>query len=239
MSASEDEQQSLDAGWDDETSSPNDDEDDVDQAWDSLPPPVSGAPASASSMPPLTEAVDSGWDDVPEGGTLPNGKRRPHRPRRAKSGVASVTSSPVLLPRPAEPTKKQQREHARKQRAYEAQVKQQRKQERKAQRQSDMRQDVEARRQQAEAEALERQKRRAERERIERERPKPVARVAVPKPARSEAPKREPLESSGSSVRTSERPASPAKAPAGRLRPGVLLTLAVLVALALLLLWRK
>src|SRR4051812_13327359 len=127
MNSTEDESQSLDAGWDAQEPA----EDDVDQAWDSMPPPVSAAvSSSAPSVAPMTEEVDSGWDDVPQGAPQPaagNGKRRPHRERRAKASTAVASANPVLMPRPAEPSKKHQREHARKQRAYEAQLKQQRK----------------------------------------------------------------------------------------------------------------
>jgi hypothetical protein len=249
MSASEDEQQNLDAGWDDEPSSPSapgDEEEDVDQAWDGLPPPLSGASGPASSMPPVTEAVDSGWDDLPEGPAQPGGKRRPHRQRRAKAGVgtAKVASSPVLQPRPAEPTKKQQREHARKQKAYESQVKQQRKQERKAQRVVEMRQEADARQRQAQAEALERQQRREARERAERERP-PVSKPPVRKPVRTVGLKRAVAESTSSGPGPSElEPRAdlgsvPVKASRGRFRPGVLVTLVVLAAVGFLLLWRK
>jgi hypothetical protein len=246
MSATEDEQQNLDAGWDDEPSSSgsaSDGDEDVDQAWDSLPPPVSNASAPASSMPPVTEAVDSGWDDVPDGAPGPGGKRRPHRQRRAKSSAVPVAASPVLLPRPAEPTKKHQRDHARKQRAYEAQVKQQRKEERKAERANEMKREAEARKRQAEADALERQRRREERERAERDRPKPTKQL-VPKLARATTSKHAPLATSSSerpsaSNPTNQTDAAPTKAARGKLRPGVLLTLAVVAAVAFLLLWRK
>src|SRR5688572_14705258 len=124
MSASEDESQQLDAGWDDEERSPpslssapsSGEVDEVDEAWDSVPSPVS---AAAPSVPPQTEEVDVGWDDVapqasPQGA---GGKRRPHRQRRAKGAELATSPSAVLRPRPAEPSKKQQREHARKLRA--------------------------------------------------------------------------------------------------------------------------
>jgi hypothetical protein len=239
MSATEDEQQSLDAGWDDDPSQPSAfDEEGVDEAWDSLPPPLSVLGAGASSMPPATDAVDSGWDDVAEGPAGAGGKRRPHRPRRAKSDVAP--STPVLLPRPAEPTKKQQREHTRKQRAHEAQVKQQRKHQRKQERESERRREAEERKRQAEAEAIERQKRRAAREQEERARPKAAPRVAT-KPARLSSPKREPLVSTPSmAVDDGERlqEVLPLRARPSRLRVGVWLTLAVLAAVALLLISR-
>src|ERR1700759_3719496 len=131
MSATEDEAKSLDEGWDDDeasgpsaaASAPTAAEDDVDSAWDSLPPPVSAA--AAPSIAPKTEEVDSGWDDAPDP-AAPD-KRRRHRPRRVNSGVVPVSQNPVVLPRPAEPTKKSAREHARKLRAQEAQTKQARK----------------------------------------------------------------------------------------------------------------
>ena len=91
MSATEDETQSLDAGWDDEPSEPDASEPgeaEIDEAWDSLPPPVSAArSSSAPSLPPQTEEVDDGWDDVPEPAPgAPAGKRRPHRQRRVRTG---------------------------------------------------------------------------------------------------------------------------------------------------------
>src|SRR3954468_11351122 len=97
--------------------SPTEDEE-IDQAWDSLPPPVSPVSAAPSSGPlatePATEEVDSGWDDVPEGVPQPSGgKRRRHRQRRAKTNAVVSSANAVVLPRPAEPTKKQQREQAR------------------------------------------------------------------------------------------------------------------------------
>src|SRR5882724_11093454 len=99
---------------------PTEDEE-IDQAWDSLPPPaVSSVNVSAPALPPSTEEpetdeVDSGWDDVPEGIPQPSGgKRRPHRQRRAKTGAVVSSANPVLFPHPTEPTKKQQREQARK-----------------------------------------------------------------------------------------------------------------------------
>lgn len=234
MNSSEDEARSLDAGWDAEEPA----EDDVDQAWDSLPPPVS-APMSSSapSRAAATEEVDSGWDDVPEGvpaGVPGSGKRRPHRQRRAKTSAAVASSSPVLSPRPAEPSKKQQRDHARKQRAYEAQVKQQRKLEKKAQRAAEMREEAAARLRQTEAEEQARRLRREERERVESER--------APKPAR---PKR--VEARKTSVKKpaaaieAEPKASPShmSPPKRGMRPGVIITLVVLVAGLALLLLRK
>src|SRR5689334_11138471 len=104
MSGTEDEAQDLDSGWD------TDDDSDAEAAE-----APSGVEAVASSEEPATEEVDSGWDDVPEAAPgaapQPGGKRRPHRVRRAKTNAVPVSSSPVLSPRPAEPTKKQQREH--------------------------------------------------------------------------------------------------------------------------------
>ena len=163
-----DESQNLDAGWDDEEKS----EDEVDQAWDSVP----SVPVSAGA--PKTEEVDGGWDDVPEavsGPATATGKRRPHRQRRPKSNAVVASANPVLMPRPAEPSKKHTREHARKQRAHEAQTKQQRKLERKAERQAEMREENAARLRQTEAEEQARKMRREARERAEMERPKPSA----------------------------------------------------------------
>jgi hypothetical protein len=234
MSSIEEETQSVDAGWDAEEPA----EDEVDSAWDSLPPPVSAAvSSSAPSVAPATEEVDSGWDDMPEGApaAVPgNGKRRPHRQRRAKSNVPLTSASPVLLPRPAEPSKKHQREHARKQRAYEAQVKQQRKLEKKAQRANEMREEAAARLRQTEAEEQARRLRREARERAESER--------AAKPAR---PKR--AEVRKSSVKTAPAPievkskpsSSHTSLPKRGMRPGIIITLVVLAALVALLLLRK
>jgi len=234
MNSIEDEAQSLDAGWDAEEPA----EDDVDQAWDSLPPPVS-APMSSSapSRAVATEEVDSGWDDVPEGvpaGVPGTGKRRPHRHRRAKTSVAVASSSPVLSPRPAEPSKKQQREHARKQRAYEAQVKQQRKLEKKAQRAAEMREEAAARLRQTEAEEQARRLRREERERAESER--------APKPARPKLVEaRKTSEKKPAAGVEAQPKASPSHTnpPKRGMRPGVIITLLVLVAGLALLLLRK
>ena len=234
MSATEDEVRGLDAGW--ETDEPA--EDDVDQAWDSLPPPVSAVNASAPSIAPATEEVDSGWDDVPEGAPQPSGgdgKRRPHRQRRAKTNAPLVSANPVLLPRPAEPSKKHQREHARKQRAYEAQVKQQRKVEKKAQRAVEAREEAAARLRQTEAEEQARRARREERERAERERPKPKATRAK----RSESA--EPSAKKPARAIEAKRPESPAHTtpPKRGLRPGVIITLLALAAVVALLVLRK
>lgn len=249
MSTGEDEAQALDEGWDDESDAPAaaSEEDELDQAWDSLPPPVSGVSVSApaSSMPPITEAVDSGWDDVPEGALPADGKRRRHRPRRAKSAAVVVGSaSPVLLPRPAEPTKKQQREHVRKQRAYEAQVKQQRKQERKHERAAEMKREAQARQQQAEAEARARAERQQAREQAQRERAREQAELDRARKAkrraakdRSETPRRASVEVAPEPPRqlSPEAPSARKKA----FRPGVVIALVILLAVALLLFWRK
>lgn len=234
MSATEDESQSLDSGWDDEApSEPGEDE--VDQAWDSLPPPVSAAShaSGAPSMPPETEEVDVGWDDMPEGALqpAPGGKRRPHRQRRAKTNAAVVSTNPVLLPRPAEPSKKQQREHARKQRAYEAQVRQLRKQEKKAQRSAEMLEQAAERRRQTEAEEQARRQRREARQRAEGERPAAKAsarRAEVRKPSANK-PVPTAIEAKPSKPPAHSRP------PRRGLRPGVVITL-VLLALAIALL---
>jgi len=211
--------------------------------------------APTSSLPPLTEAVDSGWDDVPEGAPAPAGKRRPHRQRRVSANTApsaTVAANSVLMPRPAEPTKKQQREHARKQRAYEAQVKQQRKQERKAQRASEMRLEAEARQRQAEAEALERKKRReeleqtrreqakseqAKREQAKRERAK-ASKAAAVKPGRSATPKGERSVSNESAELVATGVAPGPRGKASTWRPGVIVTLVVLAVVAFLLISR-
>jgi hypothetical protein len=241
MSATEDESQSLDAGWDDEApSEPG--EDDVDQAWDSLPPPTSSAASAATpSMAPATEEVDSGWDDVPEGAPqhVP-GKRRPHRQRRAKTGAVAVSQNPVLMPRPAEPTKKHQREHARKLRAQEALVREQRKQEKKAQRAAEAREEAAARLRQTEAEAL------ARAERLEEQKRNSAARSAkkAARPKRAVAAKQSEKHSEkktlSSSVELKEKETLAHKsAPKSGLRPGVIVTLVVLAVVALLVLLSK
>src|SRR5437868_13275747 len=120
MCATEDDSHNLDAGWDEESPS---EEEDVDSAWDSVPAPVTSAPTPSvapASAAVATEEVDEGWGDVPAGAPVPGGKRRPHRQRRAKSAAAATAANPVLLPRPAEPSKKHQRAHARQQRLHEA-----------------------------------------------------------------------------------------------------------------------
>ena len=233
MSATEDEARALDAGW--ELDEPA--EDDVDQAWDSLPPPVSAVSSSAPSVAPLTEEVDSGWDDLPQGAPAPSGgtgKRRPHRQRRVKTNAPLPSANPVLQPRPAEPSKKHQREHARKQRAYEAQVKQQRKVEKKAQRLAEAREELAARLRQTEAEAQARRLRREARERAESERPRPKAR-----PKRTQTA--EPSPKTPARAVEVARQESPAhtRPPKRALRPAVLITLLVLAAVVALLLLRK
>ena len=240
MNSTEDEAQGVDAGWDAEEPA----EDEVDQAWDSLPPPVS-APLSSSpssSMAPATEEVDSGWDDVPEGAPQAadgagSGKRRPHRQRRAKTNAVVASANPVLLPRPAEPSKKHQREHARKQRAYEAQVKQQRKVERKAQRAAEMREEAAARLRQTEAEEQARTARREARARAEGERPAPAPKAARPKRVEGRKPSAKKAETSVE-VTEKESPAH-SNLPKRGLRPGVIITLVVLAVVALLLVLRK
>jgi hypothetical protein len=241
MSATEDESQSLDAGWDDEApSEPG--EDDVDQAWDSLPPPTSGAASAATpSLAPATEEVDSGWDDVPEGAPQhAPGKRRPHRQRRAKTNAVAVSQNPVLMPRPAEPSKKHQRELARKQRAHEALVKEQRKQEKKAQRAAQAREEAAARLRQTEAEAL------ARRARLEEQQRSSVARLAkkAARPKRADAAKKNekhPEEKTPSSSVELKRKETVAhkSAPKSGPRLGVIVTLAVLAVVALLVLLSK
>jgi hypothetical protein len=163
MSATEDEAQRLDAGWGDDEPS----EDEVDDAWDSVVPSLQGA--APPSVPPPTDDVDRGWDDAPVQGSLgPDGKRRPHRQRRAKAAVVAPAPTPVVRPRPAENTKKQQREHQRKLRAQEARAKEQRKLERKearlaeaTERQRRVEVEEQAKRERAEAQARERAERQA------------------------------------------------------------------------------
>lgn len=237
MSATEDESQSLDAGWDDEPrSEPG--EDDVDSAWDNLPPPLSGAAASLrSSLPPAAEeeAVDSGWDDVPQGSPVTTpGKRRPHRQRRTKANAPLPATNPVLLPRPAEPTKKHQREHARKQRAYESQLKQQRKDEKKAQRAAQAREEAAARLRQTEAEEQARRLRRETRELAEREKAR-SKRVTAKSPSskRHVDKKPEALPVKAEPMLTHTRP------PKSGLRPGVVITLLAIAAIVALLVLRK
>jgi hypothetical protein len=231
MSVTEDESQSLDAGWDaEEDSGPGEQE--IDDAWDSLPPPVSGAPSIA----PKTEEVDSGWDDLPAGAPAPEGgKRRPHRQRRPKSNVVLASSSPVLLPRPAEPTKKVQRELYRKQRAYEAQVKQQRKVEKKAQRATQAREEVAARLRQTEAEELARQRRHEARARAESQRPNPSTADKPVKNRKITAKKAAPLAAEAKRI---ESVTASSSAKSG-LRLGVVVTLLVLAAIVALLVLRK
>jgi len=233
MTATEDEARGLDAGWDSDEPA----EDEVDQAWDSLPPPVSAVSASAPSLAVATEEVDSGWDDVPDAVSQPtsgSGKRRPHRQRRAKTNAPLVSANPVLLPRPAEPSKKLQREHARKQRAYEAQVKQQRKVEKKAQRASEAREEAAARLRQTEAEEQARRLRNEARVRAEGERaPK------APRPKRTASAK----PNTKKPERALEVPAeeSPAhlRPPRRGLHPGIIIALVALAAGVALLLLRK
>ncbi len=227
MTATEDETQNLDSGWDDEEPA----EDEVDQAWDSVSPPVPVS-AAAPSIAPKTEEVDVGWDDAPAPVT---GKRRPHRQRRAKSSAVVASANPVLAPRPAEPTKKHQREHARKQRAYEAQVKQQRKQERKAERAAELREENAARLRQTEAEELARKMRKEARERAESERPKPAPRARPEKTAKSSAKKAASL-----TPEVKRQAASAHSGPPKRsMRVGVIITLLVLAAVVALLVLRK
>ncbi len=244
----EDESQSLDAGWDDVApSAPGSadadeaDEAEIDEAWDSLPPPVSLARAStAPSMSPATEEVDSGWDDAPAPGLggAATGKRRPHRQRRVKTGPVEVTASASLLPRPAEPTKKHQRELARKQRAHAAQVKGQRKTDKKVQRAEQAREQAAARLRQTEAEAQARQARQEERERERAAKPKPAKRESSrAAPAQGMATPKASVVSRAESLKPADKPAI--APPKSKLRPGVVVTLAILLAVVLLLVLRK
>ncbi len=231
-----DESQNLDAGWDEEEPG----EDEVDQAWDSVAPSVPVS-AGAPSIAPKTEEVDVGWDDVPDGVPAPaTGKRRPHRQRRQKSNVVVASANPVLMPRPAEPSKKHQREHARKLRAYEAQVKEQRKVERKAQRAAEMREENAARLRQTEAEEQARTLRKEARERAERERPKPPSSLERPQSSAKARAKAAAKKSSPRAAEVKLRDSvSPAGLPKRGIRPGVIITLLVLAAVVALLVLRK
>jgi hypothetical protein len=228
MSAT-DESQNLDAGWDDDT---NDEPDaaDVDEAWDSIAP--SAVSAAAPSKPPVTEEVDSGWDDVPDAAPAQSGKRRPHRQRRAKANAVLTSTSPVLLPRPAEPTKKHSRDHSRKQRAYEAQVKAQRKEQRKQQRAAEARAEAAERLRQAEAEQAARKARREARQQARNERPSPKP-AARPPAATTKRPKPSAVEVKAPAV------ATPVPAAKRGPRLGVLITLAVLAVVLALVLFNK
>ena len=237
MSATEDESQQLDAGWDDEEPS----EEAVDEAWDSVAPAASAPVSSVSSvssrpsLPVATEEVDGGWDDVPDpiaSDPAAAGKRRPHRQRRAKSGAVAASVSPVLRPRPAEKNKKQQREHARKQRAYEAQAKEQRKLERKAQRAAELRAEAEERGRLAEAAELARRLREEARDRARSERPAPKPRAAA-KPKKAKPPEIEVERGEAEVGGARSRSVVPKKR---AVRPGVIIALVVaIVAVALLL----
>ena len=213
MSATQDESQDLDAGWDD-----------TDE----------GVTESSAEPEPSAEEVDGGWDDAevaPAGsGTEPSaggGRRRPHRQRRAKSQAVPLSSNPVLLPRPAEPSKKQQREHARQQRAHEAQVKQQRKAERKAERAEQARQEAAERVRQAEAEERARKMRQEARERARSDRPAPTP-SAKPSRARPRAAELK-----------RDRATPVSQAPKRGPRYGVIVTLLALAAAVALLVLRK
>ncbi len=238
-----DESQNLDAGWDDAEPAG----DPVDQAWDSMssvPVSVSSSvpvSAGAPSIAPKTEEVDVGWDDVPAGvpGRVPgpaHGKRRPHRQRREKSNVVAASANPVLLPRPAEPQKKHQREHARQLRAREAQVKEERKLERKAQRAAEMREENAARLRQTEAEGQARKMRREARERAESERPKQAASSERAQSSRKSAAKN--AASHAVEVKRKESPAH-STPPKRGLRLAVIITVFVLAMALGLLLLRK
>ncbi len=225
----EDESRSVDAGWGAEEAA-----EDVDQSWDSIVPPVS---AVGPSLAPATEEVDSGWDDVPAGAPAPTtGKRRPHRQRRAKTNAPLTSATPALLPRPAEPSKKHQREHARKQRALEAQVKEQRKVEKKAQRAVEAREEAAARLRQTEAEEQARRMRREARQRAESERPAPKAASTK----RVEARKATEGKTLSASIEVKSKAAiAHTGIPKRGLRPGIIITLVVLAAVIALLLLRK
>lgn len=235
MSAT-DESQNLDAGWDNEPA-----EDEVDQAWDSLPPPTSAPSAPALSVAPpsampATEEVDGGWDDAPAGTPQTrDGKRRPHRQRRAKSNAMPAAANPVLLPRPAEPTKKHQRELARQQRLHEAKVKHERKAERKAQRAAEAREQAEARLRQTEAEERARKMRREARERAESERPA----VKPPKSVKSSQKASAKQASARAGEPKPDAVSERASRKSGGLRPAVIVTLLLLAGAVAFLVLRK
>lgn len=241
MNATEDEVQTVDAGWGDAESP----EAEVDQAWDSLPPsPLSGASSSSLAVAPATTEVDSGWDDVPDPvAPPPGGKRRPHRPRRSKSSALPAAVSPALLPRPAAPVKKHQRDQARQARLHEAQVQKQRKAEKKAQRAAEAREEAAERQRQAQAEERARQMRREARERAQSERP--VARVEAPTqssqkaatPKAARAVEARAVEAKRETKR--QRATSPAVPSKRAFRPGVILVLLVLAAVVAGLALRK
>lgn len=164
MSVTEDETQALDAGWDDDSDVPSAPSD----------APSSRAVGSSSNPPSLaaaTEEVDEGWDDMPApsspGATPsePSGKRRRHRERRKPAAVVVGSQNPATLPRPAERTKKDQREQARRARAHEAAVREQKKAEKKAARAAEAREQAAARLRQTQAEEQARKAREEARER--------------------------------------------------------------------------
>jgi hypothetical protein len=210
MNETQDEAQELDAGWDDIG--------------------TSSEPTASSQPEPSADEIDGGWDDASSGETgspQQASTRRPHRKRRPKSQAISISASPVLMPRPAEPSKKQQREHARQQRAYEAQLKQQRKVERKAERAEQAKRETAERLRQAEAEEQARRMRREARERARSERPAPKA---VAKPQRAKPRSLEP-----------KRAESPALSRAARRGPryGVIITLLAIATVIALLVLRQ
>lgn len=189
MSATEDESQDLDAGWDD---------DDDSGPGDSAPSVPSTPPASAS-LAPATEEVDEGWDDepavsAPAAGqahhTGEAGKPRRHRQRRAKAAGQQSAAAPILMPRPAERNKREQRAHARQQRQHEAQVKQQRKVERKTERAEQARKEAAERAERAAAEEQSRAARREAQERAASERAR--TQPARAKPAKTRATEAKP-----------------------------------------------
>jgi hypothetical protein len=231
-----DESQNVDAGWEDDEPG----EAEVDEAWDSVPVPLSAPISSSMSAAPpsvaaATEEVDGGWDDAPVGAPSKDGKRRPHRQRRAKSAAIAPAANPVLLPRPAEPTKKHQREHARQQRLHEAKAKQDRKAERKAERAAEAREQAAERLRQTEAEERARKMRRDARERAVSERP-------APKPANPAklSQKSGSKKLAARSAEAKDKPPESARShKKSGLRPGVIITLVVVAAALALLLLRK
>lgn len=237
MTPTEDEAQNVDAGWE-RVSHESPAEGGVEGAWDSATSPVSVAVTSSRSpsIAPATDEVDSGWDDPPTSSPPPAGKPRRHRPRRAKTPAVAQSSSPVLQPRPAEPSKKQQREHARRQRAIEAQTKQQRKEERKAERAREMREEAEERLRRAEAERRVQELRREARERAASERPKPV-KVVARKPSSSDTQRPLQRAAAETEARASTRSAVVAQSRLPRLV--MILAALALVALVIWLLARR
>jgi cobalamin biosynthesis Mg chelatase CobN len=162
------------------------------------------------------------------------GKRRPHRQRRPKSNALPQAANPVLLPRPAAPVKKHQRDQARQARLHEAQVQKQRKAERKAQRAAEAREEAAERLRRAEAEERARKMRRDARERADSERPSAKAES----PAKS-SPKTG-IKRPSRAVEAKHKEAPSLSVPMKRgIRPVVIVTLLVLAAVGAWLVLRR